>query len=208
MDRARRKEFLNIPNYITFGRLISVPVLVVLMMFRKDGGGFYVLSPAYSFAATMVFVVATLSDLVDGYYARKYKITGTFGKFFDPLADKLLFLSAMIMMIPLGRIPDWLVVIFLVRETVITALRGVAIDSHIVIAASKWGKYKSVFVSTACIGLLLHYPFFDIHWRLIGWVFMVPALIFAVGSGIHYTVGFIKAIARQPANDIGQIHRL
>jgi len=189
-----RKEFLNLPNYITFGRLACVPVLVVLMLFTQHEGGALVLPPAMSLAATAVFIVAMLSDLVDGYYARKHNLTSTFGKFFDPLADKMIFISAMIMMIPLGRIPAWLVVIFFVREVIITALRGVAIDKRIVIAASEWGKYKSVFVSIACVGILLHYPFLGLQWRLMGWLFMFPALVFSIGSGIHYTAGFVIAL--------------
>jgi CDP-diacylglycerol---glycerol-3-phosphate 3-phosphatidyltransferase len=189
-----RKEFFNLPNYITFGRLACVPVLVVLMLFTRGEGMLLELSPAMSLLSAFVFIAAMLSDLVDGYYARKRNLTSTFGKFFDPLADKMLFIAAMIMMIPLGRIPAWLVVIFFVREVIITALRGVAIDKNIVIAASEWGKYKSVFVSIACVGLLLHYPFMGLQWRLMGWVFMLPALVFSIGSGVHYTAGFVKAL--------------
>ncbi len=194
MLATTRKEFLNLPNYITFGRLLCVPVLVILMLFTRREGDALVLPPAMSLAATAVFIAAMLSDLVDGYYARKRNLTSTFGKFFDPLADKMIFISAMIMMIPLGRIPAWLVVIFFVREVIITALRGVAVDKRIVIAASEWGKYKSVFVSIACVGILLHYPFLGLQWRLMGWLFMFPALVFSIGSGIHYTAGFVKAL--------------
>lgn len=205
MKKLPRNEFLNIPNYITFGRLAFVPVIVVLMLFTREQGGAKVLPPVYSFAVAMAFMVAMLSDLVDGYYARKYNLTSTVGKFFDPLADKMLFLAAMIMMIPLGRIPAWLVVIFFSREVVITALRGVAVDSQIVIAASKWGKYKSVFVTITCVGLLLHYPFLGLQWRLLGWVFMLPALAFSIGSGIHYTVGFIRGLTNSSADDFSNL---
>jgi len=200
-----RKEFLNVPNYITFGRLIAVPILMILMLYTKEVGGKEYLPPNLSLAAALLFTVAMLSDLVDGYYARKYNLISTFGKFFDPLADKMLFITAMVMMIPLGRMPAWLVVFFFVREMIITALRGIAVDHHIVIAASQWGKYKQLFVTITCVGLLLHYPFLDVHWRLMAWVFMVPALLFSVGSGIHYTVGFIKALLREGSNEIGKL---
>lgn len=197
MRETSRKEFLNIPNYITLGRLAAVPILLILMLFTREKDGALTLSPAFSLAAGLVFVIAMTSDMVDGYYARKYNISSTFGKFFDPLADKLLFLTAMIMMIPLGRIPAWIVAIFFIREVTVTALRGIAVDRRIVIAASSWGKYKSVFVSVTCTGLLLHYPFVDIEWRLIGWLFMFPALAFSVGSGIHYAVGFTWALTQE-----------
>lgn len=191
---SRRKEFLNLPNYITLGRLFAVVGLFILMMMTKEEGALTVLPPAPSLAAALLFVAASISDLFDGYYARKHKISSTFGKFFDPLADKLLFLTAMIMMIPLGRIPAWLVVIFFVREVMITALRGIAVDSRIVIAADQWGKYKSIFISITCTGLLMHYPWWGLEWRYVGWFFMPVALLLSVGSGIHYMVGFIRGL--------------
>lgn len=192
-------KFLNLPNWITIGRLLAAPVLFVLMLFLDEGGGDRAFDRALSFASALLFAAAMSSDMIDGYLARKKGLTSTFGKFIDPLADKMLFLVAMIMMIPLGRIPAWLVVLFLVREITVTALRGVAIDEGIVIAASEWGKYKSAFVSTATVGLLMHYPFFGIQWRLMAWIFLVPALAFSLGSGLHYAVGFFRGVAvREP----------
>ena len=180
MRKSHRKEFLNLPNYITLGRLFAVIGIFVLMLMTKKDGALTVLPPAQSLAAALLFVAASISDLFDGYYARKHKITSTFGKFFDPLADKLLFLTAMIMMIPLGRMPAWLVVIFFTREVMITALRGIAVDSKIVIAADQWGKYKSIFVSITCTGLLMHYPWWGLEWRYMGWFFMPAALLLSV----------------------------
>jgi CDP-diacylglycerol--glycerol-3-phosphate 3-phosphatidyltransferase len=192
---VRRSTYLNLPNWITIGRLISVPILLVLMLFIDDKDIFrQPLNRTLSFASAAVFGLAMCSDLVDGYLARKKGLSSTFGKFMDPLADKMLFLVAMIMMVPLGRIPAWLVCIFLMREVSITALRGIAIDEGIVISAGHLGKYKSAFVSTACVGLLLHYPFFDIQWRLIAWVILVPSLIFSIASGLHYMIGFFRGI--------------
>lgn len=185
-----RDRFLNLPNYITMGRFVAVPALVVIMIYMD---GHEILSAV----AAGIFVLAMLSDIVDGYYARKYKIISTFGQFFDPLADKLLFLVAMIFMVELGRLPAWIVSIFLSREVIVTALRGVAIDEGIIIPASHWGKYKSALVSTATVALLLHYPFFGIEWRLIGWVFVWPALVFSLASGVHYTAGFVKELRKK-----------
>lgn len=202
MRTSRRKEFLNLPNYITLGRLFAVFALFILMLMTKQEGALTVLPPAPSLAAALLFVAASISDLFDGYYARKHNISSTFGKFFDPLADKLLFLTVMIMMIPLGRMPAWLVVIFFVREVMVTALRGIAVDSQIVIAADQWGKYKSIFVSIACTGLLMHYPWWGLEWKYMGWVFMPVALLFSVGSGIHYLVGFIRGLGNvKPATE-------
>jgi len=188
------RSYLNLPNWITMGRLLAAPILFTVMLFMDDGGPGFGLNRTLSFVAAVIFTVAMCSDMLDGYLARKKGLSSTFGKFFDPLADKLLFLVTLIMMIPLGRVPAWLVVIFLVREVTVAALRGIAIDEGIVIAASHWGKYKAVFVTTAMVGLLLHYPFFGVNWRMMGWALMVPSLIFTVGSGIHYAVEFIRGL--------------
>jgi CDP-diacylglycerol--glycerol-3-phosphate 3-phosphatidyltransferase len=189
-----------LPNWITIGRLIAVPVLLVLMLYMNDGNsGYERTNQTLSFISACLFTLAMLSDMVDGYLARKKGISSTFGKFIDPLADKLLFLVAMIMMIPLGRIPAWVVSIFLMREVMVTALRGIAVDDGIVISASHWGKYKSAFVSCAAVGLLMHYPFFGIQWRLIAWVLMVPSLLISVGSGLHYAIGFFRGISKANA---------
>lgn len=192
-----RSKFLNLPNWITIGRLLFVPILLVLMTFIDDANGHLKLNRTLSFISALVFATAMSSDMVDGYLARKRGLTSTFGKFIDPLADKTLFLVAMIMMIPQGRIPAWLVAIFFIREVTVTALRGIALDEGIVIAADEWGKYKSAFVSTATVGLLMHYPFFGIEWRYMGWVFMLPALFFSVASGLRYSIGFFCEASRR-----------
>ncbi len=195
-----RKAFLNLPNWITIGRLAAVPIIIIVMLFLDDDNPNVRENQTLSFISMLIFLTAMLSDLVDGYLARKKGLTSTFGKFIDPLADKTLFLVAMIMMIPLGRIPAWLVSIFFVREVIVTALRGVAVDEGVVIAASTWGKYKSAFVSSALVGLLLHYPFFGINWRMIGWALMIPGFFFSMASGLHYTIGFFRAVVREDAS--------
>lgn len=188
------KKFMNLPNWITLGRLMAMPVLFVFMLFLNDHSRFIKINKTLSFVSAMIFTVAMASDMLDGYLARRMNLISTFGKFIDPLADKMLFLVAMIMMIPLGRIPAWLVAIFFIREVTVTALRGVAVDSGIVISASHWGKYKSAFISTATGGLLLNYPFFGIEWKYVAWVLLIPATLFSVGSGLHYIIGFFRAV--------------
>lgn len=190
-------KFLNLPNWITIARLLAVPVLLIVMLFIDDKGPHVATNRALSFASALIFATAMSSDMIDGYLARKRGLTSTFGKFIDPLADKMMFLVAMIMMIPLGRIPAWLVAVFFIREVMVTTLRGIAMDEGIVIAADEWGKYKSAFVSTATVGLLMHYPFFDIEWRYMGWIFMIPALVFSVASGLRYSIGFFRDAARR-----------
>ncbi len=198
MPLTLRERFLNIPNYITMGRFVAVPIMMMVMLFMNDRDlSKELLNKILSIAAAVVFLLAMVSDMVDGYYARKYNIVSTFGQFFDPLADKLLFLVAMIFMVQLGRMPAWIVCIFLGREVIVTALRGVAIDEGIVIPAGHLGKYKSALISTVTAGLLIHYPLFGTNWRMIAWVFIWPALVFSLMSGVHYTVGFVRELKRR-----------
>ena len=171
--------------------------MMILMCFLNDDDYRYEsANRVLSFWSAGLFVLAMLSDILDGYFARKRKIISTFGQFFDPLADKLLFLVAMIFMAELGRLPAWMVCIFLAREVIVTALRGVAIDEGIVIAASHWGKYKSAFVSCATVALILHYPVFGIHVREVGWVLIWPSLIASIASGFHYIAGFVRELKK------------
>lgn len=198
MSLTLRQRFFNLPNYITVGRFFAVPMLMIVLGWVDDKNlAQKSLNATLSYTAAGIFILAMISDIIDGYYARKYNIVSTFGQFFDPLADKLLFLVAMIYMVGLERLPAWLVCIFLAREVIVTALRGVAIDEGIIIAASHWGKYKSAIVSTTTVGLLIHYPLFDIEWRLMAWVFIWPALIFSIASGVHYTVSFVQALRKK-----------
>lgn len=187
-------KFWNVPNLITFGRLLIAPVMLVFLLILDFIPSHLKMAKTLSLIAAITFAVAMATDMLDGYYARRYKLISTFGKFLDPLADKLLFLTAMIMMIPLGRIPAWVVAIFFIREVTITALRGIAVEEGIVIDASHWGKYKSAFVSAATVGLLLHFPFWGIEWRIIGWAFLFPALLLSIGSGLHYTIKFFVTL--------------
>lgn len=186
-----RQRFLNLPNYITLGRFLAVPLLMMVMLWMNEN------SVALSYLSAVIFIVAMISDIIDGYIARRRKIISVFGQFFDPLADKLLFLVAMIFMVELGRLPAWIVCIFLGREVIVTALRGVAIDEGVVIAASRWGKYKSALISTTTVGLLIHYPWLGIDFRMMAWVFIWPALGFSLASGVHYTVGFVQQLKKK-----------
>ncbi len=128
---------MNLPNKLTIFRVILIPFFVVLLLFDIT---------AYDkWIALAIFIVASLTDFLDGHIARKYNLVTNFGKFMDPLADKLLVCSAMICLVELSRIPAWVVIIIIAREFIISGFRLVASDNGVVIAASYWGKFKTVF---------------------------------------------------------------
>ena len=127
---------MNTPNKLTLLRIIIIPFFVVFML--VDFG------PWSKWAALAIFVVASLTDTLDGYLARRDHLVTNFGKFMDPLADKLLVCSAMICMIELGRLPSWVVIVIIGREFVISGFRLIASDNGVVIAANYWGKIKTV----------------------------------------------------------------
>ena len=128
---------MNLPNKLTIFRVILIPFFVVLLLFDIT---------AYDkWIALAIFIVASLTDFLDGYIARKYNLVTNFGKFMDPLADKLLVCSAMICLVELARIPAWVVIVIIAREFIISGFRLVASDNGVVIAASYWGKFKTTF---------------------------------------------------------------
>jgi len=193
---AKRREYFNLPNYLTLGRILLIPVVLVLIdKISPQETQHHNL--VMGIAAALVFILAGVSDLVDGYYARKFNISGVFGKYFDPLADKLLILSVMIMLIPLDRIPSWMVILFLGREISVTALRGMAASEDILLPADFWGKKKAATQTVALVCLMVYYPFFGIDSGKVGWALLILALIIAMGSGINYVYQFSKAILRR-----------
>ena len=128
---------MNLPNKLTVLRVIMVPFFVLFML--TDLGG-----DANKWIALAIFCVASRSDMLDGKIARARNLVTNFGKFMDPLADKLLVCSAMICLIPVGKLPAWIVIIIIAREFIISGFRLIASDNGIVIAASYWGKFKTV----------------------------------------------------------------
>ena len=170
---------LNLPNAITAFRFLLSAVLAGILLLDQ--------TVWVGFAAWLVFALAACSDWVDGYFARRYKSETILGKLMDPLADKVLVATALIMLIPLGRIPAWLALLILCREMIITGLRGVAASSGIVVPASGMGKIKSVIqyigLGTLIFPLqLLPLPFL----HRLGLVIVYAALVLTIWSGFDY----------------------
>ena len=141
---------MNTPNKLTVARMIMVPFLVVFLLTGWGG-------EANRYISIILFVAASITDWFDVYLARKNHIVTNFGKFMDPLADKLLVCSAMICMIELGRLPAWFVIIIIGREFIISGFRLIAAENGIVIAANYWGKFKTVSQMIMIILLILHF---------------------------------------------------
>ena len=143
---------MNLPNKLTLLRVVLIPVFVVLLLL--EGGQ----NDTLRIAALIVFCFASFTDFLDGQIARRNKLVTNFGKFMDPLADKLLVCSALICMIELGQLPSWYVITVIAREFIISGFRLVAADNGIVIAASWWGKFKTTFQMLTVILLILNIP--------------------------------------------------
>ena len=170
---------MNLPNKLTTFRVILIPFFVFFMLAPNMTG-------INNYIAVDIFIVASLTDLLDGKIARKYNLVTNFGKFMDPLADKLLVCSAMICLIQTGQLAAWIVVIIIAREFIISGFRLIASDNGVVIAASYWGKFKTTFQMLMVIVLILNVqmPFFQI----LGKILTYAALILTVVSLIDYIV--------------------
>jgi CDP-diacylglycerol--glycerol-3-phosphate 3-phosphatidyltransferase len=177
MSSKGTKSIFNLPNSLTLFRIACIPVLVILLFFPHK---------ATSFLAALVFALASISDLLDGFLARRRQLVTTFGKFLDPLADKLIVSSALIMLVPLGRAPAWMVVVIVGRELAITGLRSMAVSEGKVISADELGKKKMVFQIVAILGLLLHYEYFGVNFHVVGMFFLWLAVVLTLWSGINY----------------------
>mgnify|MGYP005956173767 CR=1 FL=1 len=167
---------MNLPNKLTVMRVILIPFFVAALLY--DNGS----SQTMRVVANVIFIVASLTDLFDGKIARKYNLVTNFGKFMDPLADKLLVCSALICLIQLGQLPAWVVIIIISREFIISGFRLVAADNGIVIAASYWGKFKTTFQMIAVILMIVDLPVLHILTVACTWI----ALVLTVVSLVDY----------------------
>lgn len=167
---------MNLPNKLTILRIIMIPFFVLFMLL--DGG----VNQTYRYIAAVIFIVASFTDLLDGKIARKYNLVTNFGKFMDPLADKLLVCSGLICFVGLGQLPAWFVIIIISREFIISGFRLVASDNGVVIAASCWGKFKTVSQMIMSVLLIVNIPALSI----LTTIFSVIALVLTVVSLIDY----------------------
>lgn len=167
---------MNTPNKLTVTRMIIVPFLVVFLLTGWGGD-------ANRYISLALFVVASVTDWFDGYLARKNNLVTNFGKFMDPLADKLLVCSAMICMIDLKRLPAWFVIIIIAREFIISGFRLIAAENGIVIAANYWGKFKTASQMIMIILLILH---FDGIFVILEQIFIWLSLALTIISLITY----------------------
>ena len=166
---------MNLPNTLTTIRMILIVPFVMIMQITPDGNG--------RFAALAIFIIASMTDFLDGYIARKNHLVTNFRKFMDPLADKLLVSAAMICLVSMDRLPAWMVIIIISREFAISGFRLIAADNGIVIAASWWGKFKTV---SQMIMIILLIANLGGIFTILEQIFMWVALILTVVSLADY----------------------
>ena len=168
---------MNLPNKLTILRMIMIPVFLVVLYIPGLG-------MAGNIAAAAIFILASITDFLDGKIARKYNLVTNFGKFMDPLADKLLVCSALIALVDFDKVAAWIVIIIIAREFIISGFRLIAADNGVVIAASYWGKFKTVFQMVAVCLLIVDIPVLHILTQLILWI----AVILTIVSLIDYLI--------------------
>jgi len=182
-----RRNVFNLPNTITLLRIGIIPALFFLLQSPGPGG---------SLILAALFVLAALTDFLDGYIARRYQLVTTMGKFLDPIADKLVVNTAMILMIPIGRIPAWIVAIIIIRDFAVDGIRNIASAEGMIIQASPLGKRKTLCQIFAVSALMIHYPFFGIDAHAVGTVILYLALLLTLISGVDYFLKFYRSSIR------------
>lgn len=183
METESKASPLNLPNILSIIRICTAPVLVVMLLSPGEG---------LSVASAIVFVLVCITDWLDGYLARKRGIITTLGKFLDPLADKVLITSAFIMLIPLGRVPAWMVALMISREMAVTGLRAIASNMGVVISASWLGKLKTISQIVCLVPLLIHYTYYGIDFHYLGRLLLVVAFGLTMWSGVDYFFTFFR----------------
>ncbi|MBI4817371.1 MAG: CDP-diacylglycerol--glycerol-3-phosphate 3-phosphatidyltransferase [Deltaproteobacteria bacterium] len=187
-----RREIFNIPNSITYARVAAIPLVLAFMAFDSQKN---------AFIAAMIFAVASASDALDGYLARRMNLISVLGKFLDPLADKLLVMGVLLMLIQLGRVSPWVALVILSREMIITGLRTVAASEGLVIAARELGKTKTAFQMVGLWALSVHYEYpipgmgDPVDFHEVGAVFLYISVFFSVASALEYFRAFFQSVA-------------
>ncbi|MEK6583305.1 MAG: CDP-diacylglycerol--glycerol-3-phosphate 3-phosphatidyltransferase [Nitrospirota bacterium] len=182
---------MNLPNILTILRILLIPVFIIV---------FAIPSVTRSHLAALIFILASLTDWFDGYFARKFKQVTLSGKLLDPVADKLLVMSALIMLVEFQRVTSWLAILIIGRDIAITGLRAIASSVGIVIAAKEIGKLKTIVQIIAIVLLILDYPVFltermiDLH--SIGTIVLWFSAILAIISAFDYSIKFWMNVKR------------
>jgi CDP-diacylglycerol--glycerol-3-phosphate 3-phosphatidyltransferase len=180
----------TLPNLLSLFRIAIIPVLVYLLTYPD---------PWSSALAASLFLVASVTDFFDGYFARRQRSVSNLGRILDPLADKLMIGSSLIMLAAMDRpgepgVPAWLVVVVVARETAVTILRAIALTDGVVMEAEEMGKYKLILQAFAVFGLVLHYRYLGIDFYLAGMYFLWIAAAVGIGSGVQYHVTFFRLL--------------
>ena len=192
--RTLAEDALNIPNLLTMARVAAIPFFVWLL----DSP-----TPVRGFWACIVFTGAAITDMLDGYLARKLGVVSVLGKFLDPLADKLIVMAVLVWMLPMGRIPAWAVVVLLAREIVVTGMRSVAASEGVVISAGQDGKTKTALQMIGIVALLLGYPYHLSYLGIdlgmvdmihVGRMLVYLSLLFSFASAAQYVRLFAAAV--------------
>ncbi|MBL9037686.1 MAG: CDP-diacylglycerol--glycerol-3-phosphate 3-phosphatidyltransferase [Archangium sp.] len=190
-------EMGNLPNMLTLGRILLIP-LFVWFTYEAD--------PFSSMVASSLFTVAAVTDVIDGFLARRWNMITVTGKLLDPLADKLIVLAALVSMVRLGRVPAWLVIVLLSREFIVSGLRQIAASEGMVIAAGQEGKWKTAFQLVGIVALLIHYTHpvyffvgtYDVNFHLVGLTCVYFSTAFSVWSATVYFRAFLAMLAKAP----------
>lgn len=197
MKATLREEFLNLPNMLTIGRVAAIPV-VMLLIWNGD--------PENCIYASWLYALATATDFLDGWLARRRGLVTVMGKFLDPLADKLLVMAMLVVLVSLHRVPGWLAVVVLAREMTITGLRSIASAEGLVIPAEQDGKIKTAFQMFAIMCLLIHYPApirvlwiweVWVDWNEVGYWVLLLSLFFSIKSAGFYFRQFFSAVDKK-----------
>ena len=177
---------MNLPNKLTVLRVVMIPFFVVSLL------AFHGEVRLLRNLAAAIFIVASLTDMLDGKIARKYNLVTNFGKFMDPLADKLLVCSALICLIELGQLPSWMVIIIVSREFIISGFRLIAAEQGIVIAASYWGKFKTTFQMIAVILMIFNIPAL----KTVTFIMLAAAVVLTIVSLVDYVAKNVEVLTK------------
>jgi CDP-diacylglycerol--glycerol-3-phosphate 3-phosphatidyltransferase len=174
----------KLPMQITMARIFAVPLIVALL---------YPQTLYFNVAAALLFILASISDYYDGYFARKYNAVSNMGKFMDPIADKILVTAILVMLIPYDRIDPYMVIVILTRDTLIGGLRQVAAADQVIISAQAQGKWKTALQMVAIPAVIIDQTWLGIPFHKIGYWVLWISTILSVTSGIQYVTSYLKA---------------